>query len=605
MVPIKFVLEVFTLQAQDNCYFFLSTKPITGKGWRDHAFKWPVKRSKLKAFFKKYSDINYHLYFCPLPFSGNKRRRDLVIGSSLLWADLDEANPRTIIPIPSIAWETSPGRYSCLWRLKKFYNCKEIEEVNRNVTYVTGADKAGWDLTQVLRIPGTINLKYDTKPRSKFLWWNDKKFSIKDMPKFISTPDYKKTLKKVKGKIKPSTMKLLKTKVVTEGKRSDVIWRLNNELHEQGLNGDEVYVLIKNSNWNKFAGRHDEERQLRREIEKVGAKQPSAKEQLRKEYEDEDFSVKISTIKREMVHWLWYPYIARGKVTLLEGDPGVGKSYLTLAIASALSNSQLLPEQPKSLIGKTLLLSGEDGPGDTIRPRLEEVGANLDNIWVVNHPVIFDEDGCEEIEEAIIKIKPKLVIVDPLNTYLADVDTHKASETRVAMHRVLKLAERTSVAMVCIRHFTKSSRDKSLYRGQGSIELAAVARSIIQVGRDPHDDDGRAMCHIKNNLGPLGKAIGFEFSFPSNRPFKWTGLSNLTVEDIMNAKSEGVGHSSRAEATKFLIENVNSRPIHLDELLGMGEAVGIDRKKILGLRRELKIKQTRKNNDRYWSRPKS
>lgn len=603
MTPIKFLSEVFKLQAQEGCYFFLSTKPKTGRGWKDHAFKWPIKRSKLKAFFQKYPDVNYHLYFCPLPFSSNKRRKDLVIGSRLLWADLDGANPRIITPIPSIAWETSPKRFACLWQLRKFHKIEEIESVNRDITYATGADKAGWDLTQVLRIPGTINLKYDTKPKGKLLWWNDKKFSIKDMPKFSTSLDYKSTLKRVKGKIKPSTMKLLKTKIITQGKRSDIIWRLNNELQEQGLNEDEVYVLIQHSKWNKFAGRHDEERQLRREIKKVSAKQPSAEEQIRKEYEDEPFAINMSTVEKEAINWLWEPYIAQGKITILEGDPGTGKSYLTLAIAAAISNGKRLPEQHKPISGKTLLLSGEDGPADTIRPRLDAVGADVGEIWAINQPVVMDDEGVEEIEEQINKIKPKLVIVDPLNTYLADVDTHKASETRVAMHRIYKLAERTGVAILCIRHFTKSSREKSLYRGQGSIEMAAVARSIIQVGRNPNDDDGRAMCHIKNNIGPLGPTIGWDFRFPSDRPFKWTGLSELTVEDIMNAKSEGIGHSGRAEAKRFLIEHVNNRPILLDELLGMGEAVGINKKKMLGLRSELEIKQTRKNNDRYWSRP--
>ena len=179
-------------------------------------------------------------------------------------------------------------------------------------------DRGGWDLTQLLRLPGTINHKYDPAERVRTLWFKkDLEYDLDDLPEHIyENLDAQEVLKQYKGKIKPSTLKLLTAKRASNGKRSDVIWKINNELAEQGINAHVRFNLLKGSVWNKFAGRSDEDSQLMREIEKVESVNVLT---LDDEEEDQPKVVRLSTVEAEVVDWLWYPYLPLGKVSL----PGI------------------------------------------------------------------------------------------------------------------------------------------------------------------------------------------------------------------------------------------------------------------------------------------
>ena len=279
--------------------------------------------------------------------------------------------------------------------------------------------------------------------------------------------------------------------------------------------------------------------------------------------------VSMATVEPEQVEWLWHPYVARGKLTLIEGDPGLGKSWLTLAIASNISRRRRLPNDgPRSRCESTLLMTCEDGLGDTIRPRLDALGADLDRVKAVDQPLTFDNVGLQGIENALRAWQFDLLIVDPLVGYLGgSVDIHRANEVREVMARLADLAQRFRCAVVCIRHLTKSTRSKSIYRGMGSIDLTAAARSVLLVGG--HPEKGRGLVHIKSNLAPQGPAIGYSLDAGQ---FEWTGISNLTPQDILadEGKAKPVD-----EAEEFLTASLSDGPVLAREIFARAESEGI------------------------------
>jgi len=259
----------------------------------------------------------------------------------------------------------------------------------------------------------------------------------------------------------------------------------------------------------------------------------------------------MANVEPEQVSWLWHPYIAKGKVTLLEGDPGLGKSWLTCAIACAVSHGKGLPNATPFDAGNVLMLSAEDGLGDTLRPRLDAVGADVRRIFALDEPLTFDAAGLIRLEAAIIDHTPVLVIIDPLFAFTGGkVDIHRANECRAISAPLAAIAERHGCAMVAVRHLGKSrGGGHALNAGIGSIDLTAAARSVLLVGRDPDDQQKRAVVQTKNNLAPNGEAIGYKLE---GNQFFWTGVSDLTAERILAASSDEGERSTISEAVDYL-----------------------------------------------------
>ncbi|MDX6693212.1 MAG: hypothetical protein QOF02_815 [Blastocatellia bacterium] len=259
----------------------------------------------------------------------------------------------------------------------------------------------------------------------------------------------------------------------------------------------------------------------------------------------------MADVAPEQVSWLWHPYIAKGKLTLLEGDPGLGKSWLTCAIACAVSHGRGLPNAAPFEAGNVLMLSAEDGLGDTLRPRLDAVEADVRRIFALNEPLTFDTSGLIRLEAAIIEHAPALVIIDPLFAFTGGkVDIHRANECRAISAPLAAIAERHGCAMLAVRHLGKSrGGGHALNAGIGSIDFTAAARSVLLVGRDPDEEQRRAVVQTKNNLAPHGEAIGYKLE---DSQFFWTGVSDLTAERILAAASDEGERSTITEAEDFL-----------------------------------------------------
>lgn len=258
----------------------------------------------------------------------------------------------------------------------------------------------------------------------------------------------------------------------------------------------------------------------------------------------------MATVEAETVRWLWRPYIPLGKVTVIEGDPGVGKSWLALAIAAAVSLGQGPPGMSLDGPGKVLILTAEDGLADTVRPRLDALGADVRQVYALDGLAM----DIATITDYIERLKPHFAVFDPLVAYLgADVDLFRANEVRPLLARCAALAERIGCAIALIRHLTKGDRGHVIYRGQGTIDITAAARSVLLAGCDPDDREQRALVHIKSNLAPAGEPIGYRLT---EGQFSWTGATNLTASRMLGSESNEPP-SALDEALDFLRQSLS------------------------------------------------
>ncbi len=305
----------------------------------------------------------------------------------------------------------------------------------------------------------------------------------------------------------------------------------------------------------------------------------------------------MSKVQPEKVSFLWNPYIPFGKVTLLDGDPGLGKSYITLAIASAVSRGCGLPGEVRCDPGRVLLMNAEDGLGDTIRPRLDRMAADCDNILAISKRLILDVSGLADLQKILDQSLPRLVVIDPLFAYTgAKMDIHRANETREFMEKLSRLAAEYHCAVLGVRHLTKGGRDKSIYRGVGSIDIVAACRSVLLAGADAEDRNKRALLQIKNNLTPPGDAIGYEIR---EEIFSWTGKSDLTADRIL-ASDQSAKNSLRVDdAADFLREELSTGPMSSKDIMSRAQKAGLKKRTVWRAKERIGVEAHKIGGDRW------
>lgn len=293
--------------------------------------------------------------------------------------------------------------------------------------------------------------------------------------------------------------------------------------------------------------------------------------------DDELFETMANVTPRD-VDFLWEPYFVRGAINLLEGDPNVGKTFLFCELAAAVSSGRGLPGQKKPRAANVLFMSAEDDPETTLVRRLMRMNADLSRITFSKKFFRLEEEALGWIEKHIIAQKAELLILDPLLAYMqGGIDMNKANETRPFMARLAELAKATNVTVIALRHLTKGEKDKAIFRGLGSVDITAAARSAVLIGQHPENDDLRVMVHIKHNLSERGPSQIYALVDGDRNKriipkVEWQGECELGPEDFLKS-SEKVGRPDTEikAAIEFLETALAKGERRIAEVIADGE----------------------------------
>ena len=309
-----------------------------------------------------------------------------------------------------------------------------------------------------------------------------------------------------------------------------------------------------------------------------------------------------SSIESKPVEWLWYPYIPLGKLTVLQGDPGDGKSTFAINLVALLTKGLPMPDG-YSMQGSLVAIyqCAEDGMADTIKPRLEQAGADCEKVaYIVDNDIgLTLEDG--RIEETIKATKANVFIVDPIQAFIPpESDMQSATKMRSVLRTLAATAEKYNCAVILIGHMNKDSGNKSLYRGLGSIDIVAIARSVLMISRDESRPDIRYMFPIKSSLAPEGPAIAF--SIKAGGGLEWQGKYDLNTSALLDSVTVKTSKLDKARAKLVQMLQEHDRPSK--EVFSSLAEIGVGRRTVEKIKTELQIRAYRSGNCWYWCLPK-
>lgn len=536
---LKVITRAWGRKQDDEYYCFFpwidreeqAKEGLRGAGFHDGpAFKWPSDRAKIIAHMNQHLD--HDLYWCPSLFEYPERKTENAIDEKALWADLDEVDPRTLEEYePTVAWETSPGRYQALWILNQgdMRGASWPGNENQRMTYHVGADEGGWDTTQLLRIPGWTNHKlhykekYGEFPKGRLLWKNRRYYQaddFSDLPEIegraqnvtvdviassLDAMDRSKVLAKYKLKIPKRIKELLNAREAT-GDRSDVLWDIDRSLADIGMTIEEIVLIVRETVWNKYEGRADELKRLIEEASKAIAQRPKEIiEKLEDESEAKGSPTRWSTRFENLQppKFLVRNVLTKGKVGFVAGQPKSWKSWVALDLAlSVATGSKFLDIFDVEDPGPVLYIQEEDDES-TVKSRGEKIwrGKNdhrviveggevfwlpskdkgsLDpdiNVYMQGGVVISEPEWQEwlshTLEQGMNGEPYRLLVIDTLMMVAGDVEENRAQEMTTKIFKPLKqIARIHGCAIIVVHHMRKGGDDDS--RG-GQLMLGSVA----------------------------------------------------------------------------------------------------------------------------------
>lgn len=308
----------------------------------------------------------------------------------------------------------------------------------------------------------------------------------------------------------------------------------------------------------------------------------------------------MDDVEQTEVDWLWYPYIPFGKLTIVQGNPGEGKTFFAMQLAAACTNQKFLPDMEPFEPFNMIFQTAEDGLGDTVKPRLVSSGADLQRVLVIDdtdNPLSLADD---RIEKAIRENNAKLMVIDPLQAFLgANVDMNRANEVRPIFRKLADIAQSTGCAIVMIGHLNKASGTQSTYRGLGSIDIAAVVRSILFVGKVKDDPTTRVIVHEKSSLAPPGRALAF--SLGDQKGFRWIGAYDISAEDLLAGGEGTKAELKQEQAMKLIYEFLSDgKEVSVAELNKEAIERGISERTVRMVRNSMKDKLESERRGKDW-----
>ncbi len=319
-------------------------------------------------------------------------------------------------------------------------------------------------------------------------------------------------------------------------------------------------------------------------------------------------TVCMADVKTEYVDWLWYGYIPYGSLSIVLGDPGIGKGTFTIDLASRLSRGRPMPQTDIDIkpAGTLLLTIAEDDLAATIKPRLEAAGADCHRIFAFTD-LLSVPDDVAYLAAKIEEHKARLVLIDPLNAYLNQkVDGHKDQDVRRAFAPLKLLAEKTGAAVVMVHHMNKSSGQSAIYRGGGSIGITGAARCVLLVERHPNDPEQRVLARVKGNLSAEPESLAFRLANNVEHRvpvMDWIGAVPFTADQLLSPpKDEERAAAKLTEAMDFFRSLLGEgQEVLSSEIGGMLKDAGIAFKTAERARKELGVKSRRQEGKgRQW-----
>jgi len=342
--------------------------------------------------------------------------------------------------------------------------------------------------------------------------------------------------------------------------------------HHNGCTGND---------WAALRTLYDPGYERRREQRHNGASAPAEITTTEPEAEDAPHVpvlVRLSDVTPREVQWLWPGRVPLGKITIVAGDPGLMKSMLSLDMAARVSRGSLWPDGGNAPLGDVLLLTAEDDLPDTVRPRLDTLGADcgritaLTMIWTPEGEVAFNlHDHLPMLERAITP-ETRLIIIDPVLAFTGGTDTHVSAQVRGVLAPLAKLAQEAQVSVTGIIHLNKKVAGNAFQRILASIDFSAAPRSVLLVGEDADDPTLRHFAVVKNNLAPPAETLTYRWS---DGGFTWTGKSDLTAHQLLAAPADGEGRTALIEAKEVLEELLSAGPMPPTEIRKAALAAGV------------------------------
>ncbi len=325
--------------------------------------------------------------------------------------------------------------------------------------------------------------------------------------------------------------------------------------------------------------------------------------------------VTLSTVVAERVSWLWPGRLPAGKLVVLDGDPAVGKSTLSVDLAARISTGATWPDGASCPAGQVVVLSAEDGLADTIRPRLDAAGADPTRVHALTEVRYVDDEGrlrsrsvtladAGLIEQAVVRVGATLVVVDVLMAYLpGKVDSHRDQDIRGVLSGLAALAERTGCCILLLRHLNKATGGNPLYRGGGSIGIVGAARAAMLAAADPDDDGRRVLAVTKSNLAAMPGALGYRLvDSPEHgcARVEWLGATDHLAADLLGRHEAEDDRTDRDAAGEWLVELLRDGPVKAGEVYRAADAAGLSKDQAKRAKKKLDVVAAKAGMDGPW-----
>lgn len=309
-----------------------------------------------------------------------------------------------------------------------------------------------------------------------------------------------------------------------------------------------------------------------------------------------------SSVTETTVDWLWYPYIPFGKITLIQGDPGCGKSTLMMNLIASVSNGSFSIDRKTNRKPMHVIYQcSEDGLSDTIKPRLIAAGANCSNIAFLDEEKEQFSLSDDTIRRAIAEFHTKLLVIDPVQAYLGDADIANATGMRRILRQLSLWASMYECAIVLVGHLNKKQSSKELYRSLGSIDLVAAARSVLHIERISGEDEITTLQHVKSSLAPRGRELFF--TIDSKSCIEWIEHESIPTDDQEIYGEITVKRSKQMQAAEILHEMLADGPIKATQIMDLFKNEKISERTVMMTKKALGINSVKKDGVWFWQLP--